>query len=133
MSSTPEEFNFDNRGSLGDNKVHDIDNLKEHMDLLQVDDDHEPSFEEMQASSQKKNGGARRPTLEDQNEFKSAHMLKRKKTLGKELHEVKIHDFKLLTVLGRGAFGKVYLGELKQNQKLYAIKVIRKDVLLEQD
>jgi serum/glucocorticoid-regulated kinase 2 len=35
--------------------------------------------------------------------------------------------------LGRGAFGKVYLAELKQTGKEYAIKVIRKDVLIEQE
>lgn len=35
-------------------------------------------------------------------------------------------------LLGRGTFGKVYLAELTtQNNKLYAIKAIRKDVLLE--
>ena len=36
-------------------------------------------------------------------------------------------------VLGRGAFGKVFLAELKQNKQLYAIKSIRKDVLIEMD
>ncbi len=46
---------------------------------------------------------------------------------------VKLEDFRLVTVLGRGTFGKVYLGELKQNKQLYAIKSIRKDVLLEFD
>ena len=46
---------------------------------------------------------------------------------------VKLEDFKLITVLGRGTFGKVYLAELSQNKKLYAIKSIRKDVLLEYD
>ena len=50
----------------------------------------------------------------------------------KEL-KVKLEDFKLVTVLGRGTFGKVYLAELGQNKKLYAIKSIRKDVLLEYD
>jgi serine/threonine protein kinase len=41
-------------------------------------------------------------------------------------------DFNLKMLLGRGTFGKVYLAELTtQNNKLYAIKAIRKDVLLE--
>jgi serine/threonine protein kinase len=46
---------------------------------------------------------------------------------------VRLEDFKLITVLGRGTFGKVYLAELKQTGTLYAIKSIRKDVLLEFD
>jgi len=40
---------------------------------------------------------------------------------------VTLEDFKLLQVLGRGAFGKVYRSELKQNGERYAIKAIRKD------
>jgi serine/threonine protein kinase len=41
-------------------------------------------------------------------------------------------------VIGRGTFGKVFLGELKTadstgNKKLYAIKSIRKDVLIQYD
>jgi len=36
-------------------------------------------------------------------------------------------------VLGRGAFGKVFLAELPINKKLYAIKSIRKDILIEMD
>lgn len=47
--------------------------------------------------------------------------------------DVKLEDFKLVVVLGRGTFGKVYLSELRQNKQLYAIKSIRKDVLLEYD
>jgi len=42
-----------------------------------------------------------------------------------------LESFKILTVLGKGTFGKVYLTELLENKKLYAIKAIRKDVLLE--
>jgi serine/threonine protein kinase len=44
-----------------------------------------------------------------------------------------LEDFKLVTVLGRGTFGKVYLAELKINNLYFAIKSIRKDVLLEFD
>jgi serine/threonine protein kinase len=36
-------------------------------------------------------------------------------------------------VLGRGAFGKVFLAELKHDKQLYAIKSIRKDILIEMD
>ena len=60
-------------------------------------------------------------------------MLKRKATLGKELASVKMEDFKLLMVLGRGAFGKVFLAELRFNKQLYAIKSIRKDILIQYD
>ena len=44
-----------------------------------------------------------------------------------KIENVALEDFKLLQVLGRGAFGKVYLSELKQNGERYAIKAIRKD------
>ena len=40
-------------------------------------------------------------------------------------------DFKMLVVLGKGTFGKVFLSEFNKNKKLYAIKVIRKDILIE--
>lgn len=34
-------------------------------------------------------------------------------------------------MLGKGAFGKVYLTELRGTGKLFAVKTIRKDILLE--
>ena len=46
--------------------------------------------------------------------------------------DVKLEDFVLKLMLGRGTFGKVFLAELpSDNNKLYAIKAIRKDVLLD--
>ena len=42
----------------------------------------------------------------------------------------KLSDFDLILVLGRGAFGKVYLGEDKKTKKIYAIKTIKKIELL---
>jgi len=47
--------------------------------------------------------------------------------------QVTFEDFNLLMVIGRGAFGKVFLAELKTKEgtkKLYAIKSIRKDILI---
>ena len=43
------------------------------------------------------------------------------------------NDFEKLMVLGRGAFGKVFLTKLAHNNKLYAMKAIRKDLLIETD
>ena len=45
--------------------------------------------------------------------------------------EVTLQSFDIKSTLGRGAFGRVYLAELPLNNKLYAIKAIRKDVLLD--
>lgn len=39
----------------------------------------------------------------------------------------------MLLVLGRGAFGKVYLAELKGTNINYAIKSIRKDILIDME
>ena len=44
-----------------------------------------------------------------------------------------LEDFEIAAVLGKGTFGKVYLTVLKDTRKLYAIKAIRKDILIETD
>ena len=59
--------------------------------------------------------------------------------VSKRQEELKLEDFKLILVLGRGAFGKVYLAKLgltdlnDDEEALYAIKSIRKDVLLDEN
>jgi serine/threonine protein kinase len=45
--------------------------------------------------------------------------------------EPTLADFKMIIVLGKGTFGKVFLAEFQWNKQLYAIKVIRKDILIE--
>jgi len=40
-----------------------------------------------------------------------------------------LEDFQMIIVLGKGTFGKVFLAEF--NKQLFAIKVIRKDILIE--
>ena len=47
--------------------------------------------------------------------------------------EITLDDFDIINILGKGAFGKVYLTRMKENSKLYAIKTIRKDVVIETD
>ena len=42
-------------------------------------------------------------------------------------------DFQIVRLIGRGNFGKVYLVKNKNNNRFYAMKSIRKDVVLEHD
>ena len=46
---------------------------------------------------------------------------------------VSLDEFTLLSVIGRGTFGKVFLAEFQRNKERYAIKSIRKDILIEYD
>ena len=52
-------------------------------------------------------------------------------TKGAAARAATLADFKIIVVLGKGTFGKVFLAEYAMDKKLYAIKVIRKDILIE--
>lgn len=44
-----------------------------------------------------------------------------------------LEDFKVVKLIGKGTFGKVYLVEHKELNKLFAMKCIRKDIILQHD
>lgn len=46
---------------------------------------------------------------------------------------VKLEDFKILKLLGRGGFGKVMLCQKSSDGKLYAMKILRKKDIVESD
>ena len=51
----------------------------------------------------------------------------------KTIKTVELDDFQIMKVLGRGSFGKVCLVQYKPTKEYYAMKSLKKDVLLDQD
>lgn len=43
---------------------------------------------------------------------------------------VTIESFKLLKVIGRGSFGKVYLVQKRNSEEYFAMKTLKKDMIL---
>lgn len=50
-----------------------------------------------------------------------------------DVSKFKFDDFKILKLVGRGTFGKVYLVKNSQNNQVYAMKSIRKDVVIDHE
>lgn len=47
--------------------------------------------------------------------------------------KISMEDFQLVTVIGRGSFGKVFLAKKKSNGKPYAMKILKKDQLIKKN
>lgn len=51
----------------------------------------------------------------------------------KDMKDIQLNDFRRIKVLGRGSFGKVTLVEYIKTNELFAMKELKKDLLLEED
>lgn len=77
--------------------------------------------------------------VEQKKEMRPARKLRKQNTFDdhmkpeatKQKASVKLEDFDILKVIDKGSFGKVFLVELRDTGKLYAMKRIRKDILIE--
>ena len=47
--------------------------------------------------------------------------------------DAKLDDFEMIRIVGKGTFGKVFQVMNKKTKKMYAMKCIRKDVVLENE
>jgi len=74
--------------------------------------------------------GVKKGSESDSNEF-DRHLSHENSSIGNAA--VKKEQFNLLKVLGKGSFGKVMLAEHKVSKQIYAIKVLKKASILEED
>jgi serine/threonine protein kinase len=47
--------------------------------------------------------------------------------------EIGVDDFHIKAVIGRGSFGKVYCVTKKDDNKVYAMKTLKKEMILQRD
>ena len=46
---------------------------------------------------------------------------------------ISLADFNILKVIGRGSYAKVLMVELKSTKRIYAMKVIKKDLVMDEE
>jgi|LauGreDrversion4_2_1035121.scaffolds.fasta_scaffold338644_1 serine/threonine protein kinase len=63
----------------------------------------------------------------------SSQLLVARATLSEEEKQYSLEDFKIRKMIDKGSFGKVFLVVNKKNGRLYAMKRINKDILIDKN
>jgi serine/threonine protein kinase len=114
-----------------DSSDEDEDDKELFSDFFIIDRDEIQDIDDYLKQYNKEDKLKREQDLMDEGESVSIFIKKFKEGDDDQDDPASLEDFEILKVIDKGSFGKVFLVRNKRNEQLYAMKRIRKDILIE--
>ena len=119
--------NLNNKNDVNNNKDNNINNDNKNNNIINYkendDDTRNKKINSLNLINNIKNSNQK-----DKKDIKESGTIFSKV---KDIKKVTLNDFKIIRVIGRGTFGKVCLVQYKATKKYYAMKIMKKNVILE--